>query len=227
MTEINSESGIDLERDVPGRGIAKWAAFKHFARINEVLGTLTPLGWSVHHDPQRPGTCYIAGAPETAVVAEGLTIEDANNIVFLVNEMPEAVEHFEELARLWDVLVEGAPENFQEITDYLDTIIDYQVKIAQLEENPSPVPPVAVAEDLNYMHIGHFLVTPDGEGAHMPILSATQRGNKVVVRLGDGDKTVTYVLNKDEPVNIVISYRLQDSGIQEEEVTEVPVSSVE
>lgn len=214
MTEYRIDPPLppDLEGLAPESGITQWAAFKHFAAINDVLATLTPLEWSVHLDPERPGTYYIAGAPETAVVAEGLTLDDANSIVFLVNELPGAIEHFEELSRMWDVLLDGSPSDFTEISDYLDTINEYQVKIAQLEGTPAVIPETSVAGDLTFMHVGHFLSvlsmeSPDSNDhvvASDPILYVANVQGKVKVTLGGGANT-TYILNPDEPVKVTIN----------------------
>lgn len=210
MTDYPTQPlGLDEPQDdIPDRGITQWSAFKHFADINRLLATLTPLAWGVHLDPERPGTFYIAGAPETAVVAEGMTLENAQSIVSLINELPEAIEHFEELSRLWDVLLDGAPTDFKEVTDYLDTIHNYQMRIAQLEGDPAIIPPVSVAGDLTFMHIGQFFSQgeDDDDAPYEPILGVVAKGGKVKVIIGTEPKTI-YILNKDEPVKVNINSR--------------------
>ena len=204
MTEELAQMLEAFNEDIPERGIASWAAFIHFEKMNEVLRTLSPLPWSVRPDPERPGTFYIAGAPDSSIVAEGLTQEDAMNILYLINEMPEAVEHFEELARLWDVLVEGAPNRFDEVTAYLNTIQEYQIKIAQLEAEAAPIPEVSSAGDLSFMHIGHFIV---GSGIpeldEQPIVAVSSDGDFVRVNYGRENSNLA-VLPKSLPLQVEI-----------------------
>lgn len=228
MTDELMQLPDAFEEDIPDRGIASWAAFIHFEKINEVLKGLTPLPWSVHPDPEREGTYYISGAPDTAVVAEGLTQKDAFNILYLINELPEAVEHFEELAKLWDVLVDGAPGRVEEVTDYLDTIASYQMKIAQLEANAAPIPEVQVAGDLSFMHIGHYLQAPGfSDIDEVPIVSVKHIGDFVKVTM-HMDNSQVAILPKDLEVGVKVVGRLEQSqpaqvsGGSSDEITNPP-----
>ena len=45
-----SETIKDIDAAVPSKGIAEWAAFKHFERIEEILKRLTRLPWSIRPD---------------------------------------------------------------------------------------------------------------------------------------------------------------------------------
>ena len=213
MTETTDQA-------MPQRNIAEWAAFQHFQDINKILQKLTPLNWTAHPDPESEGLYYIGGPPDTNVVAEGLKQEDAESIVTLINELPEAIEYFEDLAKLWDVAVDlgddGEEIDYEVIFPTITEVVNkYQLRIAQLEANPAPVPEVAVASDLTYMHVGHLLQVPALDRGSLPIVGVKQSGDFVEVSCAMGKDTII-LLHKDTPVEVQILGPLADMGVKEE-----------
>ena len=195
MTETINE----IAPAIPPKGIAEWAAFKHFEHMEEILTRLTKLSWSIRPDSQNPGTYYIAGPPETEVVAEGLSLENAQAIADLVNELPEALEYFESLAKLWDVLSDGDLDDYSELDNYLKVIEGYQLKIAQLEGNPEPTPAVTTAADLSFMHVGRFVTTVVNPENSQPIRWVRQQDGITVIGVGVEQ---TYAVPSDSAVTV-------------------------
>ena len=195
-----SETINEISAAIPPKGIAEWAAFKHFERMEEILKRLTRLSWSIRQDSQNPGTYYIAGPPETEVVAEGLTQENAQAIADLVNELPEALEYFESLAKLWDILSDGDLDEHSELSNYIGVIESYQLRIAQLEANPSPIPEVATAADLSYMHVGKYIKTIVSPDEELPVRWVRQQEGITVIGISI-DKT--YAVPSDSPVTLL------------------------
>lgn len=192
----------ESDEGVPSTGIANWASFKHLSEIEEALTALTPLPWSAHPDPDREGQYYLGGPPETEVVAEGLTRENAETLVYFINALPEALEHFEDLARLWDVLNDGTLESGDELGTYVEIIGKYQMRIAQLEDNPAPVPEASTAQDLTFMHVGSFLNVPSaGDVGYGPITSVIDSGDYIRVALAN---STTLLLPPDVPVEVEV-----------------------
>lgn len=188
-----TEEALPFEgEDAPTTGIASWAAMSHLTKIEELVRMLTPTSWAVHPDPDAPGSFYISGPPETAVVAEKMTEQDARAVVALINELPEALEYFEDLARLWDVLNDGVlGSDSDELSTYLEIIRKYQMHIAQLEDNPAPIPPVEVAGDISFMHVGHYLKHED---LYEPIVSVSQDKDELtVLQVGSSNNILLYL----------------------------------
>lgn len=201
---MSEEVAEVLEDDAPQQGIASWAAMIHLRKIEEVIRDLTPTPWAVHPDPDKPGSFYISGPPDTRVVAEGLTQEDATSILYLINELPETIEYFEDLAKLWDVLNDGAIESKAgELNVYLDIIAKYQTHIAQLEANPAPIPEVSTAKDLSFMHVGHMITVGEAEMG-IPIVSVDQRNESFAIVTAGYDNNIVFYLPKDQPVTVTI-----------------------
>ena len=205
MTETINE----IAPAIPTKGIAEWAAFKHFERMEQILTRLTRLSWSIRPDSQNPGTYYIAGPPETEVVAEGLTIENAQALVDLVNDLPEALEYFKSLAKLWDVLSDGDLDDYSELDNYLKVIQDYQLKIAQLEGNPAPIPAAATAADLSFMHVGRFVTTIVNPENSQPIRWVKQQDGITVLGVGTEH---TYAVPSDSAVTVVVDIESPVAG---------------
>lgn len=206
MTEQPTTEADLGDEDVPSNGTAAWATFMNLQEMEEASRSLTPLPWAVHPDPDRAGLFYVSGPPETEIIAEGLTEENARNLVFFVNAIPEALEQFEDLAKLWDALADGIPTGTDEVSPYLDTIGKYQMEIAQLAANPAPIPEVTKASELSFMHVGHTLVL-DGlemtEVNYSPITSISTVGDFVKVTLGESS-TTTLLLPQDAPVKVAV-----------------------
>lgn len=190
--------------DEPTSKVAEWTAVTHLSRIEGYLGMLTTGPWAVHPDPESPGTYYLSGPPETRVVAEGLTLEDANAILGVINELPETLEYFTDLARLWDVFNDGILDSqSDELRTYLEVISKYQMHIAQLEGNPAPIPEVSSAADLSFMHVGHLLTVEGTEYDALPIVAVSRAGELVSIRAGAVNE-VHLILSPDHPVQVTV-----------------------
>ena len=205
----------------PERNVAEWAAYQHFQDIYEAFKNLTPLGWAMHPEPDGGGRFYIGGPPDTEVIAEGLTQENAEAIVNVVNNLPEALEYFEDLAKMWDLAMDlnddgeekDKDEFFHTITDVVNR---YQIRIAQAEANPAPVPAVATAEDLSYMHVGHLL-TVEGVVSAAPIVGVQAAGDTLVrVTLAQGYRETTLIIPKTIPASVSLLGKIAEIAPQSE-----------
>lgn len=225
----------------PETEVARWAATKHLDEVEAALSAITPLPWTMHRDPARTETFYISGPPDTEVVMEGLTYDNARNILFLMRSLPETGEFFRDLASLWDVLADAELRGGTEESTYFDIVSGYQLKIAQLEGSPAPVPAVEKAGDLSFMHIGHLLVLDTvNSGPADPSGASPDGDNKVYTKIlavkpsqliTDGVRVVTSYegsihLPADTPVTVLIN-QPRDWEIEESPETAPPPEAEE
>lgn len=222
---VEEEEDVEVEEE----GLASWASFIHLQKIEAAIRALTPMPWRVMPDPEDEEKFYIAGPPETRVVMEGMNQEDAENIVYLINNLPEAIEHFEDLAQLWDALTSGEPDTWEKFDDYLEVIRRYQMHIAQLEGTAAVIPSVSTAADLTFMHIGSWLrVRTSGpeNSLYQPIQMVSEVEDFIEVTLGgNGPTTVVMYLPKDMAVHVEIPDN-QPLQIEEGSVEEAPEEEV-
>ena len=194
----------------PDESIAQWAAFAHLEAVETAVQSMLPLPWSMHPDPGREGLYYISGPPETDVIMEGLTYDNARTLLYLVSNIPQAIEYFRDLAKLWDVLADSALTGSGDLKTYFDVVAKYQMEIAQLEGNPAPIPEVAKAGDLTYMHVGHFVQIPTmgGDANYSPLVSVRHlEGGFVAIELGGMRNTLIYL-----PEDMALSVAVIDSS---------------
>lgn len=170
----------------------EWGDIQELRELKEVLPKLTPLPWSMHMDPTKEGeqTYYISGPPDTSVVMDNLTYDDASTILKIVNSVSTAVEAFDRLAQTVELL-----ETEPDPTSIHKLIREYQLKIAQMSGEPTPIPEVSKAQDLSFMHIGQTLTLPGGDT--FPIYHVEQKPGFTVVHLGD-ERTIAYFLPDSE-----------------------------
>lgn len=159
----------------------EWPALQTFSEIREELQRMTPRPWGYHQDPARPGTYYISGAPNTNVVAEGLSFEDASGLTRAISMLGKLEAEYKMMSALWDSLAVDDVAGAFNPSEFMKAINSFQLEIAQLQGNPAPLPPVATAGDLTFMHIGQNLIIPGFEP--LPIL--------LVEVVGDGFVKVT------------------------------------
>lgn len=199
----------EVEEETDESNLATWASITFLKNVEEAIRNLTPMPWRVLPDPVEEDMFYVAGPPETKVIAERMSEEDARNLVYLVNNLPEAIEHFEDLAQLWDALYSGEPDNRTRVDDYLEVINRYQIHIAQLMGTASVVPEVSKASDLTFMHIGSWISIPTmGDGqttSYLPISMVADRGDFMEVTLHLDMKEYIVYLPKDMEVLVSIS----------------------
>jgi hypothetical protein len=163
----------------------EWGDIQELRELKEVLPKLTPLPWSMHMDPTKVGeqTYYISGPPDTSVVMDNLTYDNASMILRIVNSVSAAVEAFDRLAQTVELL-----ETEPDPTSIHKLIQQYQLKIAQLSGEPTPIPEVSKAQDLSFMHIGQTLTLPGGET--FQIYNVEQKPGVTVVHL---EGTIAYL----------------------------------
>ena len=216
-----------VEEVAPPRNVTEWAAYQHFQEINTLLRDLTPMNWTAHADPEREGTYYIGGPPDTEIIAENLTKENAESIVKIINDLPEAVEYFEDLSKLWDAAMDmgttAEPANTSDIFSTIMEVVNrYQLRIAQAEANPAPVPAATIAGELNYMHIGHLLTFESAGVESLPLTGIFPAGDeyvRVVLARPDADQHI--ILPLEAPVEVTLVGMMTDLVLGEA-VEEVP-----
>lgn len=187
--------GEELEQG----SVAQWAAFQQLVALDESLKILTSQPWSVHEDPATMGRFYISGPPETEIVAEGLTLNNAVVLVSIVNSLPEVVENYADLAKLWDALSDGVVDSPRDSDIFIEVVRKYQIRIAQLEGNPSPIPEATTASDLSFLHIGHYL---DVYGMSEPIGHVFHDPSREFVRVTMGNSNILVYLDPQTPVKV-------------------------
>lgn len=222
MSEISAELQAEGEA-LEQASVYEWPTFQNFTRLNESLKDLTSQPWAVHEDPATKGRFYISGPPETEIVAEGLTQNNALVLVNIINSLPEVVGSYAELASLWDSLAGNGPNGFPSNPDiFVDTVRKYQMKIAQLEGNPSPIPEANTASDLSFMHVGHYL---EVYGMSEPIGSVFHDENGAFIRITMGNSNIVVYLDPQTAVKVHIVGPWQDGTAAtsaEEEIAVLP-----
>ena len=189
-----------------GDRLDNWAIFKDVEVLRRVHREL-PQGYlSVRQDIDPTRGFYIAGPPETYIIAEGLREDDAYAIVSILNTYLQLLDNFEQLREILTLQL-GVPlgQGIADVDDYLDIIDQYQLRIAQAEGTPAAIPPVTTAADLTFMHIGLYLSLSDewgGGSTPWQITAIATVGESVRVHYSVGDSSGVYVMHKDTPVSI-------------------------
>lgn len=199
MTEDNIPTSPELAHDAILNG---WRIFQLAHAYRDFLDTLTPLPWSAREDLQGTGSYYIAGPPESRVVAEGMRGEDAIAIVNMVNAAPALLEGFNDIAEVLALQLGVKSPVGEEVDhdDYLDIIDKYQLRLAQAEGSPESIPEVKVAGDLSFLHVGMAIdELPDFRlSGDLQIYTVTQVEKATIIRTG----TSTIVLPSDTPISV-------------------------
>ena len=221
MSEVSAELQAEGEALEQG-SVAQWASFQQLTRLDESLKVLTSQPWAVHEDPATKGRFYISGPPETEIVAEGLTQNNALVLVNIINSLPEVVENYADLAKLWDALADGVVDSPQDSDIFIEVVRKYQMRIAQLEGNPSPIPEASTASDLSFMHVGHYL---EVYGMSEPIGSVFHDENGAFIRVTMGNSNIVVYLDPQTAVKVHTVGPWQDGTAAtstEEEIAVLP-----
>lgn len=174
-----------------------WPTADSIDVLNDIMGELPPPPWKYAPDPANPGTFYVSGPADTRIVAEGMTEQDAANLVYLAGAVPQATSFWEDVRQLWHKMESGDAQGFE--TRALKIINDLQMRIAQYEGTTAVVPEVTTVGDLNALHVGHTVEI--GE-AKFNVASVHQFGDLISIDAGNG---VLLYLNPDTPASIEVS----------------------
>lgn len=207
MTEVLPPTITEEGEEQLSSTISQWADLAHLQEVEDSYQGLNPSSWSMHRDPTKEDVYYISGAD--SVVMEGLSYENASHLMSLVQSIPTAIESFQDLSKMWNIVGDEALESPDGMNEFFKLIHKYQLRIAQLEGNSSPVPEVTKASDLTFMHVGHKLRIPGSDGMTMPIHQVYQDPSGFTrVNLGSGN-TVAY-LPPDMEVSVQVQGRWED-----------------
>lgn len=157
--------------------------------MNIVRDTTTAQPWTVQQDVD--GTYYIAGAPDTKVVADNLSKADAEGIVAI---MSNAWDYSQEIHNLAKIITD--PDNPDPM---LELVREYHEELGRLQGTIAPIPSVSVAGDLNFLHVGSYLKV--GEHTQFPIYGVTAPEGDDLVSVATYDGR-TLLLAKDTPIQI-------------------------
>ena len=220
--ETNSEPAAYNE----GKDFAEnWYAFKLFQQITLACRALTSTPWMARPNLDPSQGWYLSGPPETRIVAEGLTQDDAQSLAFLINKLPEAAEAFEDLAKLWTLFEDGSIK-YEEISSYLEIVGRYQTRLAVATGDPKVIPEVETAGELSFLHIGTQISLPEGyydDDITPPIINVKDLGEVVSLTVGY-DVENRIILPKDTKVT-VHNYGSVTRYLPSTESSPVPISS--
>ena len=220
------ETNPEPEAYNEGKDFAEnWYAFKLFQQITLACRALTSTPWMARPNLDPSQGWYLSGPPETRIVAEGLTQDDAQSLAFLINKLPEAAEAFEDLAKLWTLFEDGTIK-YEEISSYLDIVGRYQTRLAIATGDPKVIPEVETAGELSFLHIGTQVSLPDGyydDDITPPIINVKDLGEVVSLTVGY-DVENRIILPKDTKVT-VHNYGPVTRYLPSTESSPVPISS--
>ena len=220
------ETNTEQEAYNEGKDFAEnWYAFKLFQQITLACRALTSTPWMARPNLDPSQGWYLSGPPETRIVAEGLTKDDAQSLAFLINKLPEAAEAFEDLAKLWTLFEDGAIK-YEEISSYLEIVGRYQTRLAVATGDPKVIPEVETAGELSFLHIGTQVSLPEGyydDDITPPIINVKDLGEVVSLTVGY-DVENRIILPKDTKVT-VHNYGSVTRYLPSTESSPVPISS--
>lgn len=216
MTEpLNPE---DLSEQVSSE-ISKWADLAHLQSVEDEYSRLNTSTWSMHNDPTKENSYYITS--DNGVVMEGLSYETASGVLSLIRNIPEAIESFKDLSKMWNLVGDEALNSPEDSDEFIKLIHKYQLRIAQLEGSSAPVPEVSKASDLSFMHIGHPMLLPGAEEP-LPIYSVHQSPEGFTRVSVGSDSTVAY-LPPDMNITVQVRGRWNDGRVDAPEILPEPI----
>ena len=223
---IDMDNELETNPEPEGKDFAEnWYAFKLFQQITIACRALTSAPWMARPNLDPSQGWYLSGPPETRIVAEGLTQDDAQSLAFLINKLPEAAEAFEDLAKLWTLFEDGSIK-YEEISSYLEIVGRYQTRLAIATGDPNVIPEVATAGELSFLHIGTQVSLPEGyydDDITPPIINVKDLGEVVSLTVGY-DVENRIILPKDTKVT-VYNYGPVTRYLPSTESSPVPISS--
>lgn len=231
MTEELTAPAPEYAEEVEGSRTSDWEITRILNDIGLRLEATTSHPWRVQEDPDPSRGYYISGPPETRIIAEGMTESDAKSVVSIMNMLPDALEHMQDVITLWEALEDGSINTYEEASAYLEVIDRYQKRIAQLSGDPAPIPEVSTAGDLNFMHVGLQLRSADlftddlnRDGVSITSVSSLPNGYVKVSAYTLGSKQY-YFLPADAKVEVETdNYYSSTEPLETVEFPETPTS---
>ena len=127
--------------------------------LDRTLQVLPPGPWTARPEPDSDKV-YLSGPPGTRLVADNLTLEDANAFTVLVEVLPDFLRKMRFLVDSWEYLVSSP--NDRDDSALINGLVYLQTEIARLSGTDLEVA-AEKASDLTYKHISHNLTLTDGE----------------------------------------------------------------